>query len=91
MYALFFPKQDSAARLTNPELKIVFLFLTESAKVILFHRHTDSGSGILAASARINLHLLHCIDEGTCRATGFPEYFLEDRPVNIFGKIVDVS
>ena len=36
MYALFFPKQDAAARLTNKELKTVFLFLPEPAGIILF-------------------------------------------------------
>ena len=50
MYALFYPKQDAAARLPNPELKTVFLFQTEPAGIILFHRHTDSGSGTPAAS-----------------------------------------
>ena len=49
MYAFFSPKQDDAVRFTNPELKTVFLFQTEPAGIILFHRHTDSGSGTPAA------------------------------------------
>ena len=41
MYALFFPKQDAAASLSNSELKTVFLFQSEPAGIILFHLNTD--------------------------------------------------
>jgi hypothetical protein len=50
MYALFYPKQDAAAKLPNPELKIVFLFQTEPAGIILFHLNTDSDSATTTAS-----------------------------------------
>ena len=51
MYGLFYPKQDAAARLPNPESKTVFIFQTEPAGIILFHLNTDSGSATTAVSA----------------------------------------
>jgi hypothetical protein len=89
MYALFYPKQDAAARLPNPELKIVFLFQTEPAGIILFHLNTDSGSAT-TASVWVNLNLPHGINDGTCRAKASLEYFVDERPVNIFEKLADV-
>ncbi|MDE0793654.1 MAG: hypothetical protein OSB08_08425 [SAR324 cluster bacterium] len=34
--------------------------------------------------------MLHGINDGTCRVKASPEYFVDERPVNIFGKLADI-